>query len=254
MSILDSFSLKGRTALVTGASAGLGRWMSEGLAEAGADVAIVARSERLAETEARIREIGRDCLALPCDLAEESAVTEVVDATIERFGNLDILVNNAGITFRAPAEDYPVAEWDRVVGLNQRSLFLLAQAAGRHMLKRGRGKIVNVASLICFIGGKNIVAYTASKSAVAGITRSLANEWASRGVHVNAIAPGYFLTDMTQALFDDPEREPEITARIPAGRWGGEDDIKGAAVFLASDASDFVHGQLLVVDGGWLAR
>lgn len=249
------FSLSGRTALVTGASRGLGQAMAVGLAEHGADV--ICHSSReggAADTVARVQATGQRAWACAADLSQRNAVRAMVEYCARELPAIDVLVNNAGTIKRAPAVDYTVDDWDVVMRTNLDATFLLAQHVGRSMVARGAGKIINVASLLSFQGGITVPAYTASKHAVAGLTKALANEWAASGVQVNAIAPGYFATDNTQALRDNPERAPQILARIPAGRWGASDDLVGAAVFLASRASDYVNGHLLVVDGGWMAR
>ncbi|WP_120338905.1 2-dehydro-3-deoxy-D-gluconate 5-dehydrogenase KduD [Cryobacterium soli] len=253
--ILDSFNLHGRVALVTGSSRGLGQGAAVALAEAGADVALLDRGDA-SETADRIRGLGRRVHLVRRDLVEATpdeiaaAVTEVVD----ELGDLHILVNNAGMIHRAPAVDYPAAKWNDVLTVNLDAVFHLSQAAGRHMLAAGQGRIINVASMLSFQGGVFVPAYTASKHAVAGLTKALANEWAASGVTVNAIAPGYMATDNTAALRADPDRESAILARIPAGRWGTPADLQGALVFLASDASAYVTGTVLPVDGGWLVR
>lgn len=249
-----SFSLTGRRALVTGASRGIGRAIALGLAEAGADVVCTSMGGGAEATAAEIRALGREGWALRADLADREALGRMVDEAEERAGPLDILVNNAGTIRRYPAVDYPAAEWDETIRTNLDAVFFLCQRVGRGMVERRRGKIVNVASLLSFQGGILVPAYTAAKHAVAGVTRALANEWARSGVNVNAVAPGYVRTDNTRALQDDEARSEQILARIPAGRWGEPEDIAGAAVFLASPASDYVNGHLLVVDGGWMSR
>jgi 2-dehydro-3-deoxy-D-gluconate 5-dehydrogenase len=249
------FSLEGKVALVTGASRGLGRAMALGLAEAGADV--VCASSRLAgtdETAAAVRALGGRAWQAEGDLSDRDSVLALADDAERQAGRIDILVNNGGTVRRHPAADYPVEEWDLVLRTNLDSVFLLSQRLGRSMIERGAGKIINVASLLSFSGGITVAAYTASKHGVVGVTRALANEWARHGVQVNAVAPGYFRTDVTQALQDDPVRAQEIGARIPAGRWGEPGDLVGPVVFLASPASDYVNGHVLAVDGGWLAR
>ncbi|MGC5167557.1 2-dehydro-3-deoxy-D-gluconate 5-dehydrogenase KduD [Luteimicrobium sp. DT211] len=253
--ILDQFSLAGTVALVTGGSRGLGQAYAVALAEAGADVAVLGVSEPT-ETLARITALGRRALDVRCDLG--AVAPEDLDAVVARvvaeLGSLDVLVNNAGIIRRAPAVDVTPDDWRAVLQVNLDALFQLSQSAGRVMLTAGRGRIVNVASMLSFQGGVNVPAYTASKHAVAGLTQALANEWAGRGVNVNAVAPGYVATDNTAPLRADPDRERAIVERIPAGRWGTPDDVAGAVVFLASDAARYVHGTVLAVDGGWLAR
>lgn len=250
-----SFSLEGRRALVTGASRGLGQAVAVALAESGADVACVSSSPGgCAETAKRIRGIGREAWELSADLSDRAAVLKLADDASTAMGRIDILVNNAGTVRRHAAIEFPPEDWDEVIRTNLDSVFFLSQAVGKEMLKRKSGKIVNVASLLSFSGGIRVPAYTASKHAVAGITKALANEWAGSGVQVNAVAPGYFATDNTQALRDDPTRASEILSRIPAGRWGKPEDLAGAVVFLSSSASDYVNGHVLVVDGGWMAR
>lgn len=252
--ILDRFRLDGKVALVTGASAGLGAAMAVALAEAGADVACHGNSRRADETAERVAASGRASLAISGDLATRETPGELVAATLARFGRLDILVNNAGMIRRGPVEDHSWEDWDLVLEVNLSSMFRLSQLAGRHMLERGSGKIVNIASMLSFQGGIRVPGYAAAKGGVAQLTKALANEWASRGVHVNAIAPGYMRTDNTAALQQDETRNRQILERIPAGRWGEPDDLAGAVVFLASPASDYLDGHILAVDGGWLSR
>ncbi len=252
--ILDQFRLDGKVAVVTGASRGLGFGMAAALAEAGADIISIqhtAHTEALAE---RITSTGRRFLPLTLDIGTETAAQEALNAALSSFGHVDILVNNAGVQRRAPAVDFPIEDWDTVINVNLRAVFLFCQVFGRQMVHQGRGKIINIASLQSVQGGITIPAYTASKHAVAGLTKSLCNEWASRGVNVNAIAPGYMDTDLNVALRANPVRERQISERIPAGRWGAPEDMAGAVVFLASPASDYLHGHMIVVDGGWLAR
>lgn len=255
MSILESFSLAGKRALITGASRGLGASMAVALAEAGADVACASSSPGGADqTAQQIRALGRQAWTVHADLADRDALKRMIAGVEREVSRIDILVNNGGSIARAPAAAYPIDEWDRVMRTNLDSVWLLSQAFGRAMVDRRAGKIINVASLLSFSGGLTVPAYTASKHAVAGVTKALANEWAAYGVQVNAIAPGYFDTDNTRALRDDPKRLAEISARIPAGRWGAPRDLAGAVVFLASAASDYVTGHVLVVDGGWTSR
>ncbi|HXJ22543.1 MAG TPA: 2-dehydro-3-deoxy-D-gluconate 5-dehydrogenase KduD [Polyangia bacterium] len=248
------FSLQGLTALVTGAGTGIGAAIARTLAEAGADVACHGNRHAPRDTAAEIAKGGHRAIVLSGDLSQRQTPDELVSATIDQLGALDILVNNAGIIRRAPAVDFSDDDWAAVVDVNLTATFRLCRAAGRHMLPRGRGKIVNVASLLAFQGGITVPAYAASKGGVAQLTKALANEWAARGVNVNAIAPGYIRTDNTAALAADPVRNRQILERIPAGRWGEPTDIGGAAVFLASRASDYVNGHVLVVDGGWMGR
>jgi 2-deoxy-D-gluconate 3-dehydrogenase len=249
----NPFDLTGKVALVTGANTGLGRALAVALADAGADIAAAGRSSA-AETGDAVRATGRRFHDVRADLADVAGVGEVVADAEAALGPLDILVNNAGTIRRRDALDFTEADWDEVMSVNLKSLFFLTQAAGRGMAARGRGKIINIASMLSFQGGIRVASYTASKSGLVGLTRLLANEWAGKGVNVNAIAPGYFVTNNTAALRADETRNREILARIPAGRWGEPSDLGGAVVFLASGASDYVHGAVLAVDGGWLAR
>jgi 2-dehydro-3-deoxy-D-gluconate 5-dehydrogenase len=249
----DLFDLTGRVALVTGASRGLGAAMARALAAAGADVALHASGEPPAATAEAIGSSVRTA-TLVADLRHRAETEQLIADTLQRMGALDILVNNAGIIRREAAERYTDEDWDAVIEIDLSSAFRLCRAAGGHMLAQGRGKIINVTSLLAFQGGIRVPAYAAAKGGLAQLTKALANEWAARGVNVNAIAPGYMRTDNTRALYDDPVRNEQITSRIPAGRWGAPDDLGGAAVFLASAASDYVHGHVLVVDGGWMGR
>lgn len=249
----ELFNLAGRTALVTGANTGLGQAIAMALAQAGADIVAVGRSDA-ADTAAQVAAAGRRFDFIGADLSGAEPAQRIVAEALARQGRLDILVNNAGIIRRADSLDVSEDDWDAVINTNLKALFFLSQAAAAHMAQQGGGKIINVASLLSFQGGIRVPAYTASKSAVAGLTRALANEWAVKGINVNALAPGYFDTNNTAALKADPERSASILARIPAGRWGQPSDLGGAAVFLASRASDYVHGIVLPVDGGWLAR
>jgi 2-deoxy-D-gluconate 3-dehydrogenase len=252
--ILDLFRLDGQAALVTGGDRGLGQAMAIALAQAGADVAIVSRSGNGDATMTAVEAAGRRGVSITADLGRPETAAEAVDQAARALGRVDILVNNAGIIRRADAAETELADFTAVLDVNLVGAWVLAQAAGRRMLAQGRGKIINIASLLAFQGGIRVPAYAAAKHAVAGLTRALANEWAARGINVNAIAPGYMATDNTEALRDDPVRSRQIMERVPAGRWGTPDDIAGAAVFLASRASDFVQGHILVVDGGWMAR
>jgi 2-dehydro-3-deoxy-D-gluconate 5-dehydrogenase len=251
--VSTSFSLEGRVALVTGASRGLGAAYAVALAEAGADLA-VHDLRPVDETCARIRALGRRALALVGDVTEPATPERLVRETLAGLGALDILVNNAGTIRRAPAAETSDEDWLAVLDVNLSSVFRLCRAAGRHMLACGRGKIVNVASLLAFQGGVLVPAYSASKGGIAQLTKALANEWAGRGVNVNAIAPGYVRTDNTAPLQADPVRSRQIVERIPAGRWAEPEDVAGGVVFLCSSAADYVHGHVLVVDGGWLGR
>ncbi|MFD2327691.1 2-dehydro-3-deoxy-D-gluconate 5-dehydrogenase KduD [Cohnella sp. GCM10020058] len=247
------FDLTGKTALVTGASGGLGQAMALGLAEAGAKIVAVASSNCDA-TVAAVREAGGTIEQISANLSELDGLEGVFEKALSFFGSIDILVNNAGTIRRTPAADHAAQDWFDVIDLNLNAVFFLSQLAGRHMIARGSGKIINIASMLTFQGGINVPGYTASKHAVAGVTKALANEWASKGIQVNAIAPGYMTTNNTAPIVADQARYQSITDRIPAGRWGQPEDMKGPVVFLASAASDYLNGHVLCVDGGWLAR
>jgi 2-dehydro-3-deoxy-D-gluconate 5-dehydrogenase len=251
--MIPSFDLSGSSAIVTGASTGLGRGMALALASAGADVLLVDHVSST-ETAAEVQAMGRKAVTLTADLMQMSSIPLVVETAIASFGKVDILVNNAGIIRRTPAIDFSEKDWDDVLTINSKTVFFLSQAAARDMVTRKYGKIINVASLLAFQGGIIVPSYAASKGAVAQVTKALANEWASLGITVNAIAPGYMATNNTKALREDATRSKAILDRIPAGRWGTPGDLQGAAVFLASHASDYVNGHVLVVDGGWMAR
>lgn len=249
------FDLSGKNALVTGASRGLGQEIAIGLATAGANV--ICSSSRLggcAETISRIQALGKQASEVNADLSDAKSVEELAIRAIKNSGGIDILVNVGGTIFRSPAVSYDYQEWQKVMRVNLDASFLLAQKVAPIMFERGAGKIINIASMLSYTGGITVPAYTASKHAVAGLTKALANEWGAQNIQVNAIAPGYFKTDNTQALQDDPVRNKEIQARIPAARWGEPQDLVGAAIFLASPASNYVNGHILAVDGGWLAR
>ena len=256
MTILDDFKLDGRVALVTGAGRGLGQALAVGLAEAGADVAVLDVVP-LDETREQVSSLGRRCQALNYDLlgAGAALADKIVSGCVSELGRLDVLVNNAGIIRRAPALEFGEEDWEAVISINLTSLFYLSQAAAKRFVEQGGGgRIINLASVLSFSGGIVVPSYAATKAGVANLTRALANEWASLGINVNAIAPSYFSTSMTSALRGDAERAEALLARIPAGRYGEPEDLKGAAVFLASSAADFVHGTILPVDGGWLGR
>ena len=248
------FRLDGSVALVTGAATGIGAAIAEALAAAGADVACHGNQRTPDATVERVRALDKRGLALRGDLAKLETPRALVNATVEGLGRIDIVVNNAGTIRRAPAAEYGEEDWATVIEVNLSSVFRLCQAAGQRMLAEGRGKIVNIASLLSFQGGITVPAYAASKGGVAQLTKALANEWAARGVNVNAIAPGYIRTENTLALQQNETRNRQILERIPAGRWGEPSDIAGAAVFLSSKASDYVNGHVLVVDGGWMGR
>lgn len=248
------FDLSGKTALVTGANTGLGQAMALALAGAGADIALIGRTDPT-ETIEQITKIGVKCVSIKADLAQAEAATNIIAEAISELGRADILVNNAGIIKRGDALGFTPDAWDSVMNVNLRTLFFLSQALARHLVsKKKSGKIINIASMLTFQGGIRVPSYTASKSGVGGLTKALANEWASHGINVNAIAPGYFKTNNTAALQADPKRNAEILGRIPSGRWGNPSDLGGAVIFLASPASDYVQGITLPVDGGWLAR
>jgi 2-deoxy-D-gluconate 3-dehydrogenase len=251
---LANFRLDGLTALVTGAGTGIGAALAVALAEAGADVACHGNRHVPTETAARVTGLGRRALVLTGDLAEKPTADALVEATAAKLGGIDILINNAGIIRRAPAADSTDDDWDDVLAINLSAVYRLCRAAGRRMLAAKRGKIINVSSLLAFQGGITVPSYAASKGGVAQLTKALANEWAASGVNVNAIAPGYVRTDNTAALQANETRNRQILERIPAGRWAEPEDLGGAAVFLASRASDYVSGHVLVVDGGWLGR
>jgi len=247
------FDLSGKVAVVTGANTGIGQGIALALAAAGADIAAVGRTPA-EDTAAQVHALGRRAELIAADLSTIEPVGRVVNETAERLGGLDILVNNAGIIRRADSLEFTEDDWDAVVDTNLKSVFFLCQAAARHMVGAGGGKIVNIASMLTFQGGIRVPSYTASKSGIGGLTKILANEWAAKGINVNAIAPGYIATNNTAALQADESRNRQILERIPAGRWGQPGDLGGAAVFLASSASDYVNGHILAVDGGWLAR
>lgn len=252
--ILQSFNLQGKVALVTGCDKGLGQGMALGLAEAGCDIVSVSRRVPQ-DTAEKVAALGRRLFAIQADLSQPDAIADIVPAAVAAAGRIDILVNNAGTIRREDALTFSEKDWDEVMNLNLKSVFFLSQAVAKQFIQQGGGgKIINIASMLSFQGGIRVPSYTASKSGVLGITRLLANEWAQHGINVNAIAPGYMATNNTQELRDDAERSKEILDRIPAGRWGTPDDLKGPVVFLASQAADYINGYTLAVDGGWLAR
>lgn len=255
MSVLDSFKLDGKVVLITGAGRGLGQAMAVGLAEAGADIAGLDLIS-LEETQAQVEALGQRFMPVTCNLRDATPAdfNEVAGQVVQELGSLDILVNNAGIIRREPALEHREEYWNDVIQINLSALFFLSQAVGQVMAKQGRGKIINVASMLSFQGGILVPSYTAAKSAVAGVTKALANEWAAKGINVNAIAPGYMATDNTAPIRADAKRNQSILERIPIGRWGEPADLKGVAVFLASAASDYMQGAIVPVDGGWLCR
>jgi 2-dehydro-3-deoxy-D-gluconate 5-dehydrogenase len=254
VSIIDSFRLDHKIALVTGASRGLGQAIAIALAEAGANVACHGNTHAPDTTCEAVTRAGRQAFAVTGDLSDRETARQLIKATITHFGTLDILVNNAGTIRRSQAVVYPEKDWAEVIEVNLNSVFRLSQLAGRHMIERGSGKILSIASLLSFQGGITVPAYAAAKGGVAQLTKALANEWAAKGINVNAIAPGYMRTENTRALQEDETRNRQILERIPAGRWGEPSDLAGAAVFLCSAASDYVNGHVLVVDGGWMGR
>lgn len=252
--ILDAFDLKGKVALITGCDTGLGQGMAIGLAEAGCDIVgvnIVAPQETIEKVTAT----GRRFISITADLTKTDDIPSIIHQAVEAYGHIDILVNNAGIIRREDAIEFSEKNWDDVMNINIKTVFFLSQAVARQFIKQGKGgKIINIASMLSFQGGIRVPSYTASKSAVMGVTRLLANEWAKHNINVNALAPGYMATNNTQQLRADEGRSKEILDRIPAGRWGLPDDLKGPAIFLASSASDYINGYTIAVDGGWLAR
>ncbi|HNT75667.1 MAG TPA: SDR family oxidoreductase [Anaerolineae bacterium] len=256
MNILDTFRLDGKTALVTGCRRGIGKAMAVALAEAGADIVGVSASLEAEDSEVarEVAATGRNFTAYSCDFSDRAALYAFIAAAKRDRPTVDILVNNAGTILRSPAAEYPDEYWDKVLEVNLTAQFILTREFGKDMLAVGRGKIIFTASLLAFQGGSMVPAYAASKGGIGQITKSFANEWAGKGVNVNAIAPGYVATDNTEALRADPTRSRQILERIPAGRWGEADDFKGVTVFLASAASDYMHGSIVVVDGGWMGR
>lgn len=256
MGILDLFALEGKTALVTGCKRGIGHGLAQALAEAGADIVGVSATLESSgsEIEKDVKALGRSFRAYACDFADRSALHGFVEQVKRDIPRVDILVNNAGTIFRTPAEEHPDEYWDKVIEVNLNAQFVLAREFGKLMVERGKGKIVFTASVLTFQGGITVPSYAASKGGVGQLAKALANEWAGKGVNVNAIAPGYIATDITAALRADQVRNEQILVRIPAGRWGEPDDLKGAVVFLASDASNYVNGEILTVDGGWMGR
>lgn len=256
MRVLQQFDLTGKTALVTGSNKGIGKAMALGLAEAGADIIAVSASLELSgsKIEKEVIALGKKFKAYQADLSERESIYSFIQKLIAENRTVDILINNAGIIRRSPAAEYSDDDWDKVIHINLDAQFILAREIGKRMLQNGNGKIIFICSLLSFQGGINVPAYTASKSAVAGLVKALANEWAGKGINVNGIAPGYVETDNTESLRNDPSRSKSILDRIPAGRWGQPEDFKGVAVYLASDASKYVNGEIITVDGGWMGR
>lgn len=254
--ILEKFSLKGKSGIITGGGTGLGKGMATALIQAGAEILIVGRRKDVLEKTAKeLRHFGGPVIPFPADLSKMEDISQIVDQAIRQFGKIDFLFNNAGSIHRAPCEEYSEADWDGVIQTNLKAPFFLAQAVAKTMMAAKRpGSIVNTSSLIAFIGGKNVPAYAASKAGINHVTKSMANGWAKSGIRVNAIAPGWFSTDLTEAVRKNKGRYAELTARIPMGRWGNPEELGGAAVFLASDASSYVTGQTIVVDGGWMSN
>ncbi|WLR61621.1 SDR family oxidoreductase [Guptibacillus hwajinpoensis] len=251
---LQLFNLKGKVAAITGATRGIGKSMVVALAEAGADIALLQRNPEQLDIKNEIETLGRKCVIIPCDLEDQDQVKEAIPNVINQFGRIDILINNAGIQRRSPSVDFLESDWDAVIDINLKAVWLLCQEAGRYMVSEGHGKIVNLASLLSFQGGVTVPAYAAAKGGVAQLTKALSNEWAKHNVNVNAIVPGYIATDMNTAILEDANRNSQILDRIPAERWGDPEDFKGTILYLTSAASDYVHGHLLAVDGGWLGR
>jgi 2-deoxy-D-gluconate 3-dehydrogenase len=252
---LEAFQLTGKNALVTGSHRGLGAAIALALANAGANVGCHGQDPNPGPAVDEIRSSGRKTFYISGDLADSSVPGKLIERTVEEFGSIDILVNNAGVIRRAPAAEYPREFWGELIAVNLTAVYQLSQLVGRHMIEKGAaGKILNIASLLSFQGGIHVPAYAAAKGGVAQLTKAFANEWASKGINVNAIAPGYMATDNTTALRNDPARSRQILERIPAARWGTPEDVTGAAIFLCSSASNYVHGHILAVDGGWLAR
>ena len=256
MGILDQFNLSGKTALVSGCTKGIGKGMALGLAEAGADIIGVSATIETSgsKIENEVTALGRKFKAYQADFSDRQSVYAFIKKVLEENPSIDILVNNAGITMRAPAAEHSDEYWDRVIEINLNSQFILAREIGKQMLARGSGKIIFTCSLLTFQGGITVPGYAASKGALGSLVKALANEWAAKGVNVNGIAPGYIATDITEPLQKDPVRNKSIMDRIPAGRWGSPEDFKGAIVYLASDAANYVHGEILTVDGGWMGR
>jgi 2-dehydro-3-deoxy-D-gluconate 5-dehydrogenase len=252
--ILELFRLDGRVALVTGATRGLGQAMAVGLAEAGADIVTLSRGGDDADIRRQVEAIGRKFWSVQADLGDAAGRRGLIDRLIAQTGRIDVLVNNAGITHRHPPEDYPLAEFNQLMDVHLTAAFDLSQQVAPRMLKRGRGKIINIGSVMTYQGGYNIPAYAAAKHALAGLTKSLAVAWSGKGINVNCIAPGYFETHLAGGLQDDPVRGPQIMDRIPAGRWGQPEELAGLVVFLASDAANYLHGSVVAIDGGWLSR
>jgi 2-dehydro-3-deoxy-D-gluconate 5-dehydrogenase len=252
--VLELFKLDGKVAAITGATRGIGRSIALSLAEAGADIALLQRSPEQSDVKEEIEALGRKCLIVPCDLENVEQVKAAIPHVVSHFGKIDILVNNAGIQRRSPSVDFSEQDWDDVINVNLKTVWILCQQAGRYMVPNGKGKIINMASLLSFQGGLTVPAYAAAKGGVAQLTKALSNEWAKHNVNVNAIVPGYIATDMNTALINDEIRNRQILERIPSGRWGNPEDFNGTVVYLASEASNYVHGHLLAVDGGWLGR
>ena len=256
MKIVDLFNLTGKTALVTGCNKGIGKAMAIGLAEAGADIIGVSVNMPLSgsEIENDITSLGRSFKPYQCDLSDRASLKNFIEKVISENGRIDILVNNAGMILRNPAAEHSDEFWDKVMAVNLDAQFILSREIGKKMIQQGGGKIIFTASLLSFQGGINVPGYAASKGAIASLIKALANEWASKGINVNGIAPGYIATDNTEALRNDPDRSQSILSRIPANRWGEPDDFKGVTVFLASAASDYMNGTIVTVDGGWMGR
>ncbi|MYL35081.1 SDR family oxidoreductase [Pontibacillus yanchengensis] len=250
----ELFNLEGKIAAISGATRGIGHSMAIALAEAGADIALLQRNVEKTDVQEEIKALGRKCEIIPCNLDDTNQVKEAVPAVVTAFGKIDILVNCAGIQRRSPSVDFAEEDWDDVINVNLKTVWLLCQQAGRYMTEQNSGKIINLGSLLSFQGGYTVPAYAAAKGGVTQLTKALSNEWAKHNVNVNAIIPGYIATDMNTSLINDETRNQQILDRIPADRWGDSEDFKGTVVFLASDASNYIHGHQLAVDGGWLGR
>lgn len=255
MSILNMFNLTGKTAIVTGGGRGLGKGIAEGLCEAGASVVLIGSSDSVIQTATEFTNKGFIAYAIKGDLSNKEAISSIFNEALSKLnGKIDILVNNAGVQRRHKCEEFPLSDWETVLQVNLNTVFMLCQLAGNKMIKQGSGKIINLASMLSFFGGYTVPAYAASKGGVAQLTKALANEWSSKNINVNAIAPGYMDTEMNVKLVNDANRNQEILNRIPAGRWGTPEDMKGLAVFLASSASNYINGAIIPVDGGYLSR
>ncbi len=249
----DFFNIAGKKAIVTGGSRGLGKAMAEGLLDAGVEVVIMGTNDQIFETAQLLNARSEKVYGVKADFSERENVEQAFSQAMGYLGGIDILVNNAGMQIRNKCEDFLIEDWDRILNVNLTSAFIMSQLAGREMIKQGKGKIINIASMLSFSGGVTVPAYAASKGGIAQLTKAFANEWASKGINVNGIAPGYMDTDNTAGIKENPVRSQQILSRLPAGRWGRPEDMQGALIFLASDASDYIHGSIILVDGGWMS-